>query len=415
MASGFNQQAQQQGKKALADQGKAVKQTAVNYSGLAPAPGAPPPPPAQTRDRPFAQGQAAYQQGAPRGPGMMPMAPGVAKPPPPVVKTGRVGNLPTTFDGSVPKAPVVPTQVGSAYGTGAAGAAPRQNSAIATLASMRGIGQNMDQRAGAGMAQSSGYTPKPYGSSSPPPPPMANGGTGAVLNTGGILGKHDPSGLAGTQGQAMAGQTQNAFHLLEPGEQVEDNSLVGNGTTGGQLAGQTFGNIINGLVGGAGGPLNDAASMMSRNDAAAQDDHYGDVNQGLVGQDALARGEWNSDARAKAEAAARTEMQTGLDSQRASQMRELAASAGRGGNVSQGQGNAVNNSAAMAQAAGERGLTMDAAERQRQATQDLLNVMQGTTDRRKEMRDETFTSKKDLLALAAKMATPFGFGLGSLN
>jgi hypothetical protein len=58
---------------------------------------------------------------------------------------------------------------------------------------------------------------------------------------------------------------------------------------------------------------------------------------------------------------------------------------------------------------------MDAAERQRQASQDLLNAIQGTTDRRKELGDETYTSRKDLLSLGTKLLTPAGWITGGLN
>jgi hypothetical protein len=168
------------------------------------------------------------------------------------------------------------------------------------------------------------------------------------------------------------------------------------------------------LVGQVGGLMGNTSDVMSAADDASYRTHQAGAYSGLAEQEALARGQYGSPARAAAEAAARQEMQMGVDNQRMAQQRNLLAGAGRGGAVSQGQGNAINNSAAMAQASGERGLTMDAAERQRQASQDLLNAIQGTTDRRKELADETFTSRKDLLALGSKMISPMGFLMGNM-
>ena len=394
MASFSNQQAvKTAGQKALADQGRAVKQTAVNTRGTAPPPGAPPPAPAQTRDRPFSQDQAAYQQGA--RPAQAPM-PAANPPPRRPVKVG-----PTNIGGAVRQ------PQGNWAQAGLGGERP---------SSLRALAQNT-----------------------------------------GNFGTHDSTGLAGTQGQYVRGTPQasllggppppgdplstiagQAKQLWEnrPGANAPVDYGVRADGSGGEPANAWGGNAagvlpwpsppaasdlpaggdpFTTLVGQVGGYLGNMSDQFSSQDDASYRKHMQDVYSGLNQQEDFANSQYSSGARQAAEAAARQEMQMGVDNQRMAQQRNLLAGAGRGGAVSQGQGNAINNSAAMAQASGERGLTMDAAERQRQASQDLLNAIQGTTDRRKELGDETYTSRKDLLSLGTKLLTPAGWITGGLN
>lgn len=425
----------QMGQQSLAAQGRAVKQTKVNYAGAAanqqaaaPAAQAPSntrlPAPRmqqspvqqapQVRDRRFAQNQAAYQQGAPPAPGMMPLA----YIPPAPKGTGRIGGLPNNTKGAMQ----------GAGGNQAAWGGQQVSMAPQTLSALLGKGGAPGvQGTGGNQAAWGGQQVAANSQGMPVPPPAAADATGTV-KTGTMYGKHES---APQQDQQMAGVAQSENAAPE-GEGVEQSAPAWDpmatlmsvfqgknpvhatvpeptgtgGPTDIRTAGRAVGTNMGDMVGGIGEGLTPTTKQINTADKGMQDEYYGDVNAGLADQDAKANAQYGSPARAAAEQAAKDEMNLGINTQRDSQMRQLLGMQGRGGAVSQGQGNAINNSATMAQQAGERGLTQDSYERNRQATQDLLDRIERTNDRRKGMHDDIFTSNKDTLSLILGAVNP---------
>lgn len=408
------------GRAALAQQGRQVKQGPANNSGTGARPAAPgmagmlggyarqpgmagggaaPAAPAgnarpgQVADRRFAMTDSQYRA-ANRGPVMAPMAA-----PPPQIGGPRMIGPAQQQDPRMGVAPVRTLGMAS-------GGMGRMLGGVQTQGVVGQSPQSYGTISGAPAGNQGTYVrPDPVGQTAAGNPKtlddyiaqwrgyISNGGRDPATN-----GMTDEE--RGDYNQRRNAETAEG---LAPGIGGDAVNTVGDGRP--PAGGTTIGSYLADLASTAGTDLGRVSSEMSRQDIASAMNDY-DNFSALDNQDTIARDMYGSDARAAAEAAARQDLYAGINDQRDQALRMMEGRASRGGAVGSSMQPGIYNAAMQAASAGERGLAQDKFGRDLASTQQYLDTLSGTTDRRYGIIGDERTSRKELLSMILESLNP---------
>lgn len=160
-----------------------------------------------------------------------------------------------------------------------------------------------------------------------------------------------------------------------------------------------FGAALRDILRLAGGDLNAASGAMSETDMANIRREFGESSGAYSDIIKRSRDIMDPAKMAEAEAAARGDLYSGINTQRDAAQRQMLAASGRGGYQSSGAQTGIYNAAMQAAQAGERGLAQDAFGRRQAATQLGISGLGAGGSALENLLQSGFTSNKELMAM----------------
>ncbi len=240
------------------------------------------------------------------------------------------------------------------------------------------------------------------------------GGSGA--NNGTVPAESGGSGSYGAGQSGVSDWSYNPSIQIDPAAYLDPGSRddgIGGGNGG---ASTPIGAALRDILRLAGGDLNAASGAMSETDMANIRKHFGESAGAYSDIINRSRDIMDPAKMAEAEAAARGDLYSGINTQRDAAQRQMLAASGRGGYQSSGAQTGIYNAAMQAAQAGERGLAQDAFGRRQAATQLGISGLGAGGSALENLLQSGFTSNKELMAMllgAGKQAkdnlNPFSF------